>query len=101
MLGACMMDARNGAPSLPVQSEIAAIAGLLNLGVGWLLGVGNPSDGVVKVAEAVHVDLRDRQIVQLSHSGLLLSRRVADLVRAFLCHGSFSAVCRARASVPQ
>jgi pimeloyl-ACP methyl ester carboxylesterase len=101
LLGACMMDARNGIASLAFDYETAAIAGNLKMGVGWFLGVGRPCDGVVKVTEAIHVDLRDRRILPVSHAGMLLSRRVADLVQAFLRYGNFSAVKRASARMPR
>lgn len=90
LLGACMMDARNGFPALPAEREAGAIAGRLDIGVGWFIGVDKPCDGVVTVSEAIHADLRDRRVIAVSHSGMLVSRRVVDLVMAFIREGAFN-----------
>lgn len=91
LLGNCMMDARNGFSALPADREAGAIAGRLDIGVGWFIGVEKPCDGVVRVSEAVHADLRDRRVIPVSHSGMLLSRRVVNLVTAFIRDGAFDA----------
>ena len=48
-----------------------------------------PNDGIVAVAETVIPGERDRIILPVSHSGMLVSRAVATQAAAFLRNGKF------------
>lgn len=74
------------------EREIGVIAGSSPFGLGRLIvpEVPRPSDGVVSVAETRLPGMRDHIVLPVSHSGMLLSRAVADQVRAFLRDGAFS-----------
>jgi len=75
------------------RHEIGMIAGTLAFGLGALLGRGGhekePNDGVVSVSETRMSDIADHICVRVSHSGLLVSRQVADQTCFFLKTGSF------------
>ena len=49
-----------------------------------------PSDGVVSVAETAVPGMRDRIVLHVSHSGMLVSGAVARQVCAFLRDGAFA-----------
>ena len=59
--------------------EVGSIAGTRRLGMGPLLGVRLPraNDGVVMVEETVLPGLADHLVLPVSHSGLVVSARVA------------------------
>lgn len=71
--------------------EIGIIAGSLARGLGRLVarGLPKPNDGVVTVAETELAAARDRIVLPVSHSGMLISRRVARQCGAFLRAGKF------------
>ena len=70
--------------------DVGIVAGNLPLGVGRMLtDFGGPSDGTVAVAETELDGARDRLVMRVSHSGMILSRRVADQVWNFLQRGEF------------
>ena len=75
------------------SQEIGMIAGTLSFGLGALLGSGGgknePDDGVVSVSETRMKGLTDHICVGVSHSGLLVSRRVAEQASVFLKTGNF------------
>jgi hypothetical protein len=52
-------------------------------------GLPTPNDGVVTVAETELAAACDRIVLPVSHSGMLLSRRVARQTGAFLRAGKF------------
>ena len=72
--------------------EVGSIAGTRRLGMGPLLGVRLPraNDGVVMVEETVLPGLADHLVLPVSHSGLVVSARVADEITAFLRSGRFT-----------
>jgi pimeloyl-ACP methyl ester carboxylesterase len=71
--------------------ETGAIAGTARFGVASLVvTLPRPNDGAVTVAETQLPGLRDHLVLHVTHSGLLLSARVARQVCAFLAHGRFS-----------
>ena len=83
-----LLDA--GLENLPGDREIAAIAGTSSLGVGRLFAdLDKPHDGTVAVAETKAPGLADHLELPVSHSGLVLSRKVADAVDCFLRRGRF------------
>jgi pimeloyl-ACP methyl ester carboxylesterase len=70
--------------------EIGSIAGTVPMGIGRLLAqVKAPSDGTVTVAETMLPGLKDHMTIDVSHSGLVLSKRVIDQAAAFLKNGEF------------
>ena len=71
--------------------EIGAIAGTLRFGIASLvLKLPRPNDGAVTVAETRLPGLRDHLVLSVTHTGLLVSARVAREVCAFLQHGHFT-----------
>ncbi len=59
-------------------------------GLGFALGsLTAPHDGTVAVAETRLPGIADHRTVSASHTGMLLSSEVADLVVEFLRSGSF------------
>ncbi len=71
--------------------ETGAIAGTARLGVASLVvTLPRPNDGAVTVAETQLPGLRDHIVLHVTHTGLLLSARVARQVCAFLTDGHFA-----------
>ncbi len=71
--------------------EIGVIAGSLPLGIGRVVApdLPAPSDGVVSAAETRLPAMRDHIVLNVSHSGMLISRAVARQICAFLREGAF------------
>ncbi len=71
--------------------EIGIIAGSSSFGLGALVvpDLPEPNDGAVAVAETDIPGVRDRVVLPVSHSGMLLSSRVAAQTAAFLHAGVF------------
>jgi pimeloyl-ACP methyl ester carboxylesterase len=71
--------------------DIGVIAGSLPLGMGRVVApdLPAPSDGVVSVAETRLPAMRDHIVLNVSHSGMLISRAVARQICAFLREGAF------------
>jgi pimeloyl-ACP methyl ester carboxylesterase len=78
-------------PSIVPGREMGVIAGTSQFGLGMLVApeLPEPNDGVVAVAETVIPGERDRVILPVSHSGMLVSRAVAMQAAAFLRDGKF------------
>ena len=77
-------------PSWNRGRELGVIAGNLRMGMGLLLpGIPRPSDGTVSVQETMLEGMTDHVVLPVSHTGLLLSARVALQVVYFLQHGRF------------
>ena len=73
------------------RMETGAIAGTMRFGVASLVvALPTPNDGAVTVAETQLPGLRDHLVLHVTHSGLLVSARVARQVCAFLTHGRFA-----------
>ncbi len=70
--------------------EVGAIAGDEAFGLGPLfVALPPPSDGVVTVDETRIPGLRDHLVLHVSHTGMLMSGKVAHEVAAFLHTGAF------------
>ena len=70
--------------------DIGSVAGNVPLGVGSVLtSFRGPNDGTVAVAETELDGLRDHIVLNVSHTGMLVSRKVADQAWAFLRRGEF------------
>lgn len=79
-----------GMTTLPRDRDIGMIAGGTGLGLGRLTGVRlGPSDGTVAVDETRVPGLRDHRVLAVSHTGMLVSRCVAERIGHFLAHGRF------------
>lgn len=77
-------------PQLPATVEIGVLAGRHSVGLGRLIpGLPRPNDGVVAIAETRLAEARDFVVLNVSHSGMLLSRACAAQIAAFLGNGSF------------
>jgi pimeloyl-ACP methyl ester carboxylesterase len=78
----------DGLACWPDGVDVGMVAGSLPLGFGLLVpGLASPHDGTVSVAETRDARLADHAVVSTSHSGLLLSDRVATMTAHFLGHG--------------
>ncbi len=71
--------------------DIGVVAGSLSLGLGSIVApdLPRPSDGVVSVAETALPGMRDRIVLHVSHTGMLISGAVARQICAFLRDGAF------------
>jgi pimeloyl-ACP methyl ester carboxylesterase len=72
--------------------DIGVVAGSLSLGLGSIVApdLPRPSDGVVSVAETALPGMRDRIVLHVSHTGMLISGAVARQICAFLRDGAFA-----------
>lgn len=79
-------------PVLQGGTEIGVIAGRRPLGLGRLVArdLPRPSDGVVSVEETRLPGMRDHVVLDVSHSGMLVSRAVSRQIAAFLRDGAFA-----------
>jgi pimeloyl-ACP methyl ester carboxylesterase len=72
------------------QCELGVIAGSRPWGLGRLaMRLPGTNDGVVRLDETEVEGMRDRMVLPVSHSGMLVSARVAHEVAAFLERGAF------------
>lgn len=81
---------RQKVPECADRYEVGSIAGCKSLGGGKLFGgLPSPNDGVVAVEETRMPGTSDQIVLNVSHSGMLLSTSVAYQVCMFLRHGYF------------
>lgn len=75
----------------PPGQQVATIAGARSIGLGRLVmpELPKPNDGVVAVAETDLGDEHIRAVLPVSHSGMLLSRTVAEYACEYLKFGRF------------
>ncbi len=77
-------------PALNTDVEIGVIAGTLPVGLGRLVpGLARPNDGLIEVDETHIAAARDSITLNLSHSGMLVSRRCTRQIANFLRSGNF------------
>jgi pimeloyl-ACP methyl ester carboxylesterase len=90
LLGASR-DIWRGLPELfRPRCELGVIAGSRPWGLGrMLMRLPGTNDGVVRLEETEAAGMRDRIVLPLSHSGMLVSAQVAREVAAFLKRGAF------------
>lgn len=81
----------SGQPAAGGGRDIGVIAGRLPVGLGRIVApdLPPPNDGAVSVAETVLPGARDNILLDVSHSGMLVSRAVARQICAFLRDGAF------------
>ncbi len=90
LLGASREIWRNLPDDYQPQRELGVIAGSRPWGVGRLLmRLPGTNDGVVRLEETEVAGMRDRVVLPVSHSGMLVSARVAQEVAVFLERGAF------------
>ncbi|HTS54112.1 MAG TPA: alpha/beta fold hydrolase [Burkholderiales bacterium] len=92
LIGQALLDWRpeRGAAAV-ARFEVGMIAGTVRFGVGSLfVRLAVPNDGVVCVDETRMPGLRDHLTIALSHSGMILSARVARQICSFLELGHFA-----------
>jgi len=77
-------------PALQTAVEIGVIAGSRPVGLGRLIpGLARPNDGLVSVNETHIAVARDSITLDVSHSGMLVSRVCAGQISNFLRMGEF------------
>ncbi len=78
-------------PLLPDWLELGTLAGTLARGLGRLFvpSLPEPNDGVVAQTETVVPGARDSLCLDVSHMGMLLSKRCAAQAGHFFEHGRF------------
>jgi pimeloyl-ACP methyl ester carboxylesterase len=77
-------------PAVQTAVEIGVIAGTLSIGLGRLIpGLARPNDGIVEVNETHFPAARDNIELNVSHSGMLVSRVCAKQIANFLRAGKF------------
>lgn len=77
-------------PAMQPEVEIGVIAGTRPIGLGRLIpGLARPNDGIVAIDETRIAAARDSIALNVSHSGMLLSRACAGQIANFLSSGSF------------
>lgn len=77
-------------PDLPPATQIGIIAGTRRLGFGRLIpGLPRPNDGLITVGETRLATASDSIALNVSHSGMLVSRACAGQIASFLRTGKF------------
>ena len=70
--------------------DVGVVAGRIPLGIGQISGkFKEPNDGTVAVSETMLDGARDHVVLTVSHTGMLISKNVADQAGAFLKRGHF------------
>jgi pimeloyl-ACP methyl ester carboxylesterase len=70
--------------------EVGVIAGNLGLGIGAVTqALDAPHDGTVSVRETQLPGITDHVVLPVTHTAMLLSRKVADQAAYFIRHGKF------------
>ncbi len=78
------------APEHHAQYELGVIAGRKSIGCGRLISrLPPPNDGVVTVGETQIPNISDQVVLNVSHSGMLLSAELAFQACSFLRSGHF------------
>jgi len=74
-----------------IGCDIGVIAGRMPVGAGRIVApdLPAPHDGAVSVEETRLPAMRDHIVLNVSHSGMLVSRAVAHQIDEFLRHGAF------------
>jgi len=77
-------------PVLPPETEIGVIAGTRRISLGRLIpGLARPNDGLVAVDETRLASCKDSIALNVSHSGMLVSRACVGQISHFLKTGNF------------
>ncbi|MGQ0750000.1 MAG: esterase/lipase family protein [Betaproteobacteria bacterium] len=92
LLGCCLPEWLGRArPHPPGHREIGVIAGRVGIGLGRIVAPDMtwPNDGVVAVAETEIPEARDHVVLNVNHTGMLLSREVVRQACGFIGSGRF------------
>ena len=92
VLGRSMMECLESTQPVSLAScDIGVIAGRMSVGAGRIVApeLPGPNDGAVRVEETRLPAMRDHVVLNVSHSGMLVSRAVAHQIVAFLRNGAF------------
>jgi pimeloyl-ACP methyl ester carboxylesterase len=90
-----------GGPRWRGWQSLGVIAGKRSMGIGRLMGgLSGANDGVVNLVETTIEGAQASLVVDTTHVGLLVSRRVAEQVCAFLKRGRFDAGSPAATDFP-
>jgi pimeloyl-ACP methyl ester carboxylesterase len=92
LLGCCLPEwLGRDRPQAPAHRDIGIIAGRVGVGLGRIVApdMARPNDGIVAVSETRIAGARDHIVLGVNHTGMLLSRRVAEQACAFIRHGTF------------
>ncbi|MDJ0927693.1 MAG: alpha/beta hydrolase [Gammaproteobacteria bacterium] len=104
IIGQTIRDAVLEAPfeSYEGDRDVGVIAGTVSIGTGLLLpgALEGPNDGVVTVAETRLPGITDHVEMRHTHWTMVMSRRAADQVAAFLRNGCFNKKSQGRDSDP-
>ena len=77
-------------PVPPPEAVVGVIAGTRSIGIGrFFSGLPRPNDGIVALAETALPEARDSVVLNVNHSGMLLSGGCVDQVASFLERGRF------------
>ena len=77
-------------PVLPPATEVGIIAGTRRLGIGRMIpGLPRPNDGCIAVDETRLATASDSIALNVSHSGMLVSRACTGQIASFLKTGKF------------
>jgi pimeloyl-ACP methyl ester carboxylesterase len=93
ILGRTIRDAvlSGGLPAYRGARPVGVIAGTLGFGLGLVIeDLPEPNDGAVAMVETRLPGITDHIGIRVSHTGLLISRAVAEQTAWFLRHGRFS-----------
>lgn len=93
VLGRCIPEWLDGPKPVPDgRYELGVTAGRRSLGLGRLVApdLPRPNDGAVAVTETTVPGMREHIVLDVTHSGMLVSREVARQAVAFLRHGTFA-----------
>jgi len=94
MLGKMVPDWLAGTkPPAPPGVEVGVIAGTMAAGLGMLIApeMPRPHDGVICAEETPVQGMVAYTQLNVSHAGMLVSRRVGQLIARFLAQGRFQA----------
>jgi len=91
-LGRSMMECLESKQLVSLTNcDIGVIAGRMSVGAGRIVApeLPGPNDGAVCVEETHLPTMRDHIVLNVSHSGMLVSRAVAHQIVVFLRSGAF------------
>jgi pimeloyl-ACP methyl ester carboxylesterase len=81
---------RGAARAWSSPRELGVIAGSRSAGIGrWFAELPVPNDGTVSVDETRLAGAKEHLVLDVSHTGMLMSHPVADAVARFLATGAF------------
>lgn len=90
LLGRTLMTGLGSGKSPPIPAkDVGVIAGSLDIGSGWLMGLYRPNDSLIAVDETQVAGIKDHIVLPVSHTGLLITKSVTRQTHAFLQTGRF------------